>query len=217
MNSLRLRRLQSDYEAVKRLAACHPRVVVEGAQGNPPERYRIRLHVRSLRERGEALETADQHTLEIVIPKSYPREAPLFRMLTPVFHPNIAPHAVCIGDHWTPAEGLDTMIQRVGEMLAFQSYNTKSPLNGRAAQWVDEHPDRVPVDPTEFFVDLVSAPPDAPAHSCSNCGAAEGPFAHCRASHDLCPECVIPCPGCGKRVCILCHPTRCASCSAAGA
>ena len=33
MTSLRLRRLQADYDAVKRLVAHHPRVAVEGVQG----------------------------------------------------------------------------------------------------------------------------------------------------------------------------------------
>lgn len=214
MTSLRLRRLQADYDAVKRLVAHHPRVAVEGVQGNPPERYRLVLKVRSLRERGVEIEIANEHRLEITLPQGYPREAPLFRMLTPVFHPNIAPHAVCIGDHWSPAEGLDAMIQRVGEMLAFQSYNTKSPLNGRAAQWVEEHCDQVPVDPQEFFVDVSEARrEESGKRVCSNCGAESGPFMQCRSGHHLCAACVVACPDCGKQMCILCHPTRCSACT----
>ena len=154
MSSVRLRRLLSDYEAVRRLARRHPRIEVEGVSGNPPDRYLLILNVKSLRERGDAIEEVDQHRLEITLPGGYPRDTPLFRLLTPVFHPNIAPHAVCIGDHWTAGQSLDQLIQRVGEMLAFQSYNTKSPLNGRAAQWVAEHMDRIPVDREEFFLDL---------------------------------------------------------------
>jgi ubiquitin-protein ligase len=99
------------------------------------------------------------HRLEITLPSGYPRDAPLFRMLTPVFHPNIAPHAVCIADHWTAGQSLDALIQRVGEMLAFQSYNTKSPLNGLAAQWVEENIARLPVEAEEFFLDLDARAP----------------------------------------------------------
>ena len=154
MSNVRLRRLMSDYEAVRRLSRRHPKIQVEGVTGNPPEKYLLVLKVNSLRERGGAIEAADTHRLEITLPGGYPRDAPLFRMLSPVFHPNIAPHAVCIGDHWTAGQSLDVLIQRVGEMLAFQSYNTKSPLNGRAAQWVEEHLDRLPIDREEFFVDL---------------------------------------------------------------
>src|SRR6185369_7881995 len=130
---VRLRRLQSDYEAIRRLVRVHPHIKTEGVSGNPPEVYRLFLSVRSLQQRGEELFFVDQHRLEITLPRGYPRDAPTCRMLTPVFHPNIAPHAVCIGDHWSAAQTLDQMIQRVGEMLAFQSYNTKSPLNGSPA------------------------------------------------------------------------------------
>jgi hypothetical protein len=39
-------------------------------------------------------------------------------------------------------------------VLAFQSYNTKSPLNGEAAQWVDTHASELPTDRATFFLDL---------------------------------------------------------------
>ena len=157
MTNVRLRRLMADYEAVRRLVRLHPKIDVEGVSGNPPDRYLLVLGVRSVRERGAAIEPADTHRLEITLPSGYPRDAPLFRMLTPVFHPNIAPHAVCIGDHWSAGQSLDMLIQRVVEMLAFQSYNTKSPLNGRAAEWVEENIDLLPLDREELVIDLGSS------------------------------------------------------------
>ena len=72
-------------------------------------------------------------------------------MLTPVFHPNIAPHAICIGDHWNAGEPLWSMVARIGEMIAYQSYNTKSPLNGEAARWVESNQDKLPLDKTNFM------------------------------------------------------------------
>jgi ubiquitin-protein ligase len=153
MSDVRTRRLMSDYEAIRLLTRTHPRLAVAGMSGNPPDRYQIVFRVRSLRERGPSIEMADEHYVEIVLPAAYPRDAPFFRMLTPVFHPNIAPHAVCVGDHWTAGQSLAQLVQRVGEMLAFQSYNTKSPLNGRAAQWVEENIARLPTDPTPFILD----------------------------------------------------------------
>ena len=154
--TVRLRRLMSDYEAVRRLARLHPKIDVEGVSGNPPDRYVLTLRVRSLRERGGEIEAVDSHRLEITLPSGYPRDPPVFRMLTPVFHPNIAPHAVCTADHWTAGQSRDTLIQRGGEMLAYQSYNTKSPLNGLAAQWATENVSRLPIDREEFFVDLTT-------------------------------------------------------------
>jgi ubiquitin-protein ligase len=157
MMNVRLRRLMADYEAVRRLVRLHPKIDIEGVSGNPPDRYLLVLRVRSLRERGTEIEPADTHRLEITLPSTFPRDAPLFRMLTPVFHPNIAPHTVCIGDHWSAGQSLDMLIQRVGEMLAFQSYNIKSPLNGRAARWVEDNLERLPLEREEFFLDLTAA------------------------------------------------------------
>jgi len=211
--SVRLRRLQSDYEAVRRLAHLHPRVRVEGVSGTPPDRYRLILLVRSLREKGDRLVIAKQHRLEIVLPKGYPRDAPAFRMLTPVFHPNIAPHAVCIGDHWTAAESLDALIQRVGEMLAFQSYNVKSPLNGKAARWVEEHRTRLPLESEEFFLDLGAAPVSDATSGCENCGAEAARYETCAKGHRVCPDCVAPCPTCGDLLCLACGTTACARCT----
>lgn len=159
MTNVRLRRLMADYEAVRRLIRLHPKIDIEGISGNPPDRYLLVLHVRSLRERGEVIEPIDTHRLEIALSSTYPRDAPLVRMLTPVFHPNIAPHTVCIGDHWSAGQSLDMLIQRVCEMLAFQSYNIKSPLNGRAARWVEENLESLPLEREELFLDLSAAGP----------------------------------------------------------
>lgn len=218
MDNVRLRRLKSDYESIRRLANLHPKIEIEGVSGNPPDRYRLLLKVKSLRERGDAIEPAEEHRLEVSLPRGYPRDAPLFRMLTPVFHPNIAPHAVCIGDNWTASESLDLLIQRVGEILAYQSYNTKSPLNGRAAQWVDLNRDRVPVDREEFFVDLLAAPepPRATAATaCSNCRSTGGELTPCAVDHVLCADCTIRCDTCSRVICLSCGDRRCAVCVAA--
>ena len=217
MDNVRLRRLKADHEALRRLANLHPKIEIEGVVGNPPERYRLLLKVRSLRERGEELVLAHEHRLEITMPKGYPRDAPLFRMLTPVFHPNIAPHAVCIGDHWTASEAIDQLIQRVGEMLAYQSYNIKSPLNGRAAQWVDEHRDEIPTDRDEFFLDLshehVHVDQTVPA--CGNCGARGVALHRCAVGHASCQDCTPRCPTCARALCLSCGEKTCAACFAA--
>jgi len=100
----------------------------------------------SLRMVGGELQDAQSHLVEVTLPLNYPRTPPQCRMLSPVFHPNIAPHAICVGDHWGAGESLESIIIRIGEMLAYQSYNVKSPLNGEAARWVEENKHRVPLD-----------------------------------------------------------------------
>ena len=213
MNAVRLRRLRADYEAVRRLVRLHPRIRIDGVHGNPPDRYRLKLFVRSLQERGGQVVPRSDHDLEVLLPQGYPRDAPLFRMLTPVFHPNIAPHAVCIGDHWTAGESLDILIQRVGEMLAFQSYNVKSPLNGQAAQWVTTNPQQIPTEPGEFFVDLSVEPApsgEMRAVRCANCSSTGVDLRVCDREHTVCADCSMYCGHCGRLVCVKCGESRCA-------
>jgi hypothetical protein len=98
------------------------------------------------------------------------------------------------------------------------SYNIKSPLNGRAAQWVDEHRDQLPIDPEEFFLDLSAAPPspeEAAAAACSNCGARGGALTPCKAGHLACGDCAIRCPTCQALLCLPCGDRTCPTCRVA--
>lgn len=153
MSTVRLRRLQADYEKVCDYVNRHPRLQLIQSEGTPPERYQLEYRIRGLRQTADELSFVKSHMVEIALPLSYPRMAPQCRMLTPIFHPNIAPHAICIGDHWSPGEPLWSIIARIGEMISYQSYNTKSPLNGEAARWVDEHLDELPLDPVSMMPD----------------------------------------------------------------
>ena len=157
MSTVRLRRLQADYEKLRDYVNRHPRLQLIQAEGTPPERYQLEFRIRSLRQTDDDLAMVKSHMVEIALPLSYPRMPPQCRMLTPIFHPNIAPHAICIGDHWSPGEPLWSIVARIGEMIAYQSYNTKSPLNGEAARWVDQHLDELPLDPVSMMPDDAGA------------------------------------------------------------
>jgi len=65
-------------------------------------------------------------------------------MTTPVFHPNINPQKICIGDHWSAGQSLAQMVVHIGEMICYQSYNLKSPLNAKAAAWAELHLSSLP-------------------------------------------------------------------------
>jgi len=146
MSVVRLRRLQADFQKVQEYVNRHPRVELIQTDGNPPERYQLRYQIRSLQMKGDRLLEVDTHMVEITLPLNYPRVPPQCRMLTPIFHPNIAPHAICIGDHWSAGEPLPALVARIGELIAYQSYNTKSPLNGEAARWTSQNLDQLPLD-----------------------------------------------------------------------
>ncbi len=146
MSTVRLRRLKADSAKLQDYVRRHPRVRLVQMEGDPPERYQLEYRINSLRMVSGELQPVQSHLVEVTLPRNYPRTPPQCRMLSPVFHPNIAPHAICVGDHWGAGESLESIIIRIGEMLAYQSYNVKSPLNGEAARWVEENKHRVPLD-----------------------------------------------------------------------
>src|SRR5215470_6927603 len=98
----RLRRLQADYERVVRLFSQHPYICVTRAEGNPPDKYTFEFYIYSLIESAdESVAIKQTHQAEVFLPIDYPRRPPFCRMITPVFHPNIDPQKICIGDHWS--------------------------------------------------------------------------------------------------------------------
>ena len=144
----RIRRLKHDYDNLMQRFSQWPLIQISGTAGMPPEVYRFTYSIKGLyvAASGEILER-DMHVLEVNLSLGYPRRAPQCRMLTPVFHPNFDDASVCIGDFWAASERLDDLITRIGRMIAYQEYNTKSPLNGLAAKWAAQHLELLPVDP----------------------------------------------------------------------
>lgn len=145
---MRTRRLLADAEHVVEAFKDSEIIRVLETDGNPPDLYRIEYLIRSLQPTDNPEEPAprDVHQVEIQLTADYPRVAPQCKMLTPVYHPNIDPSHICVGDHWAAGERLVDLIVRIGEMIAYQAYNIKSPLDAHAAMWADLHPDQLPTD-----------------------------------------------------------------------
>jgi ubiquitin-protein ligase len=148
MPSPRTRRLMLDEQTLETLLQDWPLIQITGKAGIPPEIYRFTYNLRGLyvSPSGEILER-DQHIMEVNLSLGYPRRAPQCRMLTPIFHPNFDDSMVCIGDFWAASEGLDDLIIRIGRMITYQEFNTKSPLNGLAAKWAAQNSHLLPIDP----------------------------------------------------------------------
>jgi ubiquitin-protein ligase len=138
---MRIRRLRADAEEMNRVFAA----AIRSTSGDPPELYVVELRVKGLEKPGVI---RDHHTIELQLTSEYPRVAPKCRMLTPIFHPNIDAATICVGDHWTAGERLVDLVVRIGEMIAYQAYNIKSPLNAEAAMWADLHANELPIDPS---------------------------------------------------------------------
>ena len=75
-------------------------------------------------------------------------------MISPVFHPTIDPQKICIGDHWSAGQSLAHLIVRIAEVLCYQSYNVKSPLNAKAAAWAEQNIVRLPLQKIDLSAGL---------------------------------------------------------------
>ena len=145
---MRIRRLTADAEQMQAAFTDYPLIRIVSSQGEPPELYRVEYNVKSL-DRGKKPNqpvSRETHLVEIQLTSEYPRQSPHCKMLTPIFHPNIDPATICVGDHWAAGERLVDLVVRIGEMLAYQAYNIKSPLDAEAAMWADLNQDKLPVD-----------------------------------------------------------------------
>ena len=151
----RLRRLRADQEQISQRFADHPRISIVETQGDPAEKYVVEYRLLGLVPQGNGgSTTASVHRAELFLSIDYPRRPPFCRMISPVFHPNIDPQKICIGDHWSAGQSLPQLVVRIGEMITYQSYNVKSPLNGEAAAWAEAHLDQLPFEK----IDLTSTP-----------------------------------------------------------
>ena len=145
---VRTRRLLVDAEQMSRaFSQGGGPIRVKSAVGDPPEVYQVEYQVKGLQKGwlGKP-KPRTEHLVEIQLTSEYPRVSPMCKMLTPVFHPNIDETTICVGDHWTAGARLVDLVIQIGEMLSYQAYNIKSPLNGEAAMWADLNADKLPID-----------------------------------------------------------------------
>jgi ubiquitin-protein ligase len=149
---VRTRRLIADHRQMNEALGNGPVLRLLEAAGEPAEVYKIEFKVRGIEAmKSEGPVFRDRHVAEIRLTSDYPRLAPLCRMLTPIFHPNIDESAICVGDHWVAGERLIDLVVRIAQMIAYQQYNIKSPLNGEAAMWADLNPQALPVDARDLL------------------------------------------------------------------
>src|SRR5947207_1656983 len=145
---MRLRRLRADADQMLKAFKDFSPIKIVTTAGDPPDKYILEYAIRGLERipgRKEPM-IRSHHQVEIQLVSDYPRIAPMCKMLTPVFHPNIEPATICVGDHWTAGERLVDLAIRIGEMITFQAYNIKSPLDAEAAMWADLHARELPID-----------------------------------------------------------------------
>ena len=151
----RLRRLQADFARMSAVFSAHPYIRLVERRRHAAGEVRAGVSRRGLAPQGEdGWIRSEKHQAELFLTLDYPRRPPLCRMLTPVFHPNIDPQKICIGDHWSAGQTLPQLAVRIAEMISFQSYNVKSPLNARAAAWAEQNAHFLPLEKKDLGVGL---------------------------------------------------------------
>jgi ubiquitin-protein ligase len=151
----RMRRLIADSEGLRSEFAGHPYIATAALSFDPSESYRLTYRLRgvSLDATGQP-QLIDFHQATIQLGSGYPRQKPLAIMETAIFHPNFGPRMheeICIGDYWSPMQTLADIVVTIGEMIQYQRYNIRSPLNAVAARWAAEHPEMFPVGHVSLF------------------------------------------------------------------
>ncbi len=160
----RLRRLYADYQQIRNEFTGHPYIDVEPIRGNPPEAYRVVYHMKGLEldESSNRPRVRSEHAATIYLHRDYPRHKPKCAMETPIFHPNFGSH-ICIDDYWAAGELLTDIIIQIGQMIQYQSHNSKSPLNAVAARWAAQNEHLFPIGNADLYqpdldIDLVAGP-----------------------------------------------------------
>ena len=146
--SPRMRRLRADADQMRQAFEKSDLIKIRSTQGDPPDSYLIEYFVKGLERMPGRKEPIERHyhLAEIRLISEYPRLGPQCKMITPCFPPNIEPATICVGDHWTAGERLVDLVIRIGELITYQAYNIKSPLDGEAAMWADLHMKQLPID-----------------------------------------------------------------------
>jgi len=92
----RLRRLQVDFQSLQDRFSGHSHVSIASAGTHTaPERYEVEFRLRGLVLDGDQPVHRDIHTVELTLPRDYPRARPHCIPLEPIFHPNISDHFDC--------------------------------------------------------------------------------------------------------------------------
>jgi hypothetical protein len=86
-------------------------------------------------------------------------------MLSRIFHPNISADRIDIKEQWTPETSCAGLVIKICQMIVFQRYSIKAPLNKEAAQWAVENKKMLPLSAVDFNRRADAAFSGSPAQS----------------------------------------------------
>lgn len=137
--SPRQRRLDSDYEGIRKLRD-ESTILSYLASGDPPKKYRLIFKGRGIyRNSRNEIKVTDHHECLVEFGAAYPRLVPNLAWQTPIFHPNISNNGVvCLGGygtHWAPSLSLAELCTMLWDMVRYKNFDIDSPYNREAASW----------------------------------------------------------------------------------
>jgi len=143
--------LADDYNAIQKTFTHSPYVKIISTKGEPPNSYQIEYRVKGLTiNKEEQVVEANSHRIEISLPFGYPHFPPNCKPLTSIFHPDIDPDAIRIGDFWNGSHSLIDLVVHIGNLITFQQYSTEDVFNNDALEWTAAHSDNIPLEKIDF-------------------------------------------------------------------
>jgi hypothetical protein len=157
----RLQRLLAEHDLLKKFIATHLYIHIKEEFGFPPEKYHLVFRVDGVLQAGKSIEPKSDHIVEIFLPDEYPEAPPVCSMLSMIFHPNISDERIDIKEEWDPDTTVADLVVKIGQMIVYQRYSVKAPLNKEAAQWAVNNGKLLPLSAIDFTggADAPKAPP----------------------------------------------------------
>ena len=145
-------RLEYEWRQLQRAFAYHPHIRIVPVQGNPPAEYEVEFKTRALyiREDGQ-LDYITSPSIHIWLPPGYPHETPVVRPMHALFHPNMTMEGIGLNPAWEATRTLAQLVQEVGAMIAFHTYDPWNVWNPGAMEWATANAAYLPTDPGANF------------------------------------------------------------------
>jgi ubiquitin-protein ligase len=145
-------RLEHEWRQLQRNFAYHPHVRVIPMPGSPPAEYQVQFQARTLYIRDDGqLDYIATPSVHIWLPPGYPHEAPVVRPVEALFHPNVTMDGIGVNPAWDPTRTLAQLVQQIGAVLAYHTYDPWNVWNPAAMDWASANAAYLPTDPAANF------------------------------------------------------------------
>ena len=124
----------------------HSYIQVENVAAGSTEEYEVTFNVRGLTINDESeIQESQSHVIHITIPFGFPLFPPSCKPLTPIFHPDFDPGAICLGDFWDQDRTCTELIEFLAKMISGHTYSKENAFNEKAADWYVKHANQFPL------------------------------------------------------------------------